>query len=397
MLMLMRHGNHGIEDYHSDFYNDWEGFQSGPYVDLAFTSKLMGVRTPKVWDPAQQALVDAPEGVQLYEQIDNGRMPVFDTGLLSHIDPSDQGTSELDKPGEVTSLPWGQLVFDYFTALPLRSEGPYYLPPGVGEFQLDESAGPRVDMDGLRVHGRIDINAAVWKVQAGLPLVPADDLPEVYRSKVRLYAQLDDDGDRATPIDEELAKSIVAYREVRELRGQDSGTTGDYGSTAVDGEGKGLGRDWNMSHVPFRRGSGFMTVGELANVRHRGATVEPPDSPETGMVGYSKYRMDSGVLDSAVAQQDYVAAVSKLVALGDWVNVRSHVFTVYGVLRGEEDASIEVPGDWQLQERLRVEGVNARAVRFQETVDRLPMFMGERVPARIGERVIARYGDVQSD
>jgi hypothetical protein len=50
-----------------------------------------------------------------------------------------------------------------------------------------------------------------------------------------------------------------------------------------------------------------------------------------------------------------------------------------------------------LQERLRVEGVNARAVRFQETVDRLPMFMGERVPARIGERVIARYGDVQSD
>ncbi|UCF34721.1 MAG: hypothetical protein JSV78_05330, partial [Phycisphaerales bacterium] len=102
-------------------------------------------------------------------------------------------------------------------------------------------------------------------------------------------------------------------------------------------------------------------------------------------------------LDWPVAQQYYVAAVSKLVALGDWVTVRSHVFTVYGVLRGEEDTNIEVPGDWQLQERLQVDDVNSRAVRFQETVDRLPMFMGERVPSRIGERVIARYGDVQSD
>jgi hypothetical protein len=341
--------------------------------------------------------VDAPQGVQLYEQIDNGRMPVFDTGLLSHIDPSDQGTAALDQPGEVTSLPWGQLVFDYFTALPLRSEGPYYMAPGVGDFQLDESAGPRVDMDGLRVHGRIDINAAAWKVQAGLPLMPADDLPEVYRSKVSLFAQLNDDGDKAAPIDDELAKSIVAYREVRGIRELDSSTTGDYGTTAVDGEGKGLGRGWNMSHVPFRRGSGFMTVGELANVRHRQATVEPDGFPGAGIVGYSKYRMDSGALDWPVAQQDYVAAVSKLVALGDWVTVRSHVFTVYGVLRGEEDASIEVPGDWQEQERLQVEDVNSRAVRFQETVDRLPMFMGERVPTRIGERVIARYGDVQSD
>jgi hypothetical protein len=66
------------------------------------------------------------------------------------------------------------------------------------------------------------------------------------------------------------------------------------------------------------------------------------------------------------------------------------VFTVYGVIRGEGDPEI---GDPLEQAR----DVDSRALRFQETVDRLPTFFGEPVPVRIGERVIRRYSDVGND
>ena len=133
-----------------------------------------------------------------------------------------------------------------------------------------------------------------------------------------------------------------------------------------------------------------MTVGEIANVRR--ATVDP-------MTNHSLFRGDAGVLDDNAAdnnEENFVAAVAPLVALSDWVTVRSQVFTVYGVFRGEEDSSI-THSDFTTQLKLRNQDVDSRAIRFQETIDRLPTFLGEPLPARIGDRTIARYLDTRND
>ena len=78
------------------------------------------------------------------------------------------------------------------------------------------------------------------------------------------------------------------------------------------------------------------------------------------------------------------------------MTARSHVFTVYGLLLGDEDLTIEDP-DEDEQRRLRTQDVLSRAVRFQETLDRLPTFTGEPLPRRIGERVLVGYTDTQND
>ncbi len=387
MLMLMRHANRSIADY-----EDQDGDGEPDETNLAFTTRLVGSVTRYQGPPPGTPVV--PD-VELYTQIDNGRMPVFDTGMLYHLNPADQQFTELNEPGDLGTLPWGQLVFDYFTALSLSESGPYYRAPDSPEFTLDEADGPRVDMKGLRVHGRIDINAAPWMVLSGLPLMPADALPEVYREKVSKYAyagQSVTDG-IAGQIGERLAKAIVAYREVRAIAVQppvDFEGTGDYGDPTK-------GRAWDSTGaIKWRRGSGFMSVGELANVCHPDAIVETANPPFPGAQDYSYYRTDSGMLDVVSDQQDYVAAIAKLVALGDWVAVRSHVYTVYGVLRGERDDSIE-GDDPDETERLQVEDVDSRAVRFQETLDRLPTLLGERLPVRIGERTVGGYKDAAND
>ena len=53
-------------------------------------------------------------------------------------------------------IPWGLLVFDYFTTL---------------DPDADYDGDGRADVDPLRIPGRININAAPWFVLAGLPVV----------------------------------------------------------------------------------------------------------------------------------------------------------------------------------------------------------------------------------
>jgi hypothetical protein len=40
---------------------------------------------------------------------------------------------------------------------------------------------------------------------------------------------------------------------------------------------------------------------------------------------------------------------------------------------------------------------NQKAIRFQSTVDRLPMIFGSRQPVRIGSRITGGYADVRSE
>lgn len=364
MLMLVRHANRSLADH-----------VAGQVEDLAFTT----------WLEDKVDVINSTGGIlatlDQARQIDNGRMPVFDqmvpgTGGLfysaHHVPPR---LTPLNEQGGVENLPWGQLVFDYFTALPLSSDGPYRNPTGDISFVAGKADSvPRVDLEGLRVYGRIDLNAAPWTVLQGLPFVPMEKIPPPFRPRIKLILKLN-----ALPEDEagimfqELAKAIVAYREQREILPA-APETGDY-SLNVNGRG------WGVANPAYRRGTGFLTVGELANVRHAGALN-------------NSYRADSNELNAG--QPDYVNAIAVLAALGDWVTVRSHVATVYGTIRGDVDQSIIDPVP-AVQEQLRREDVESRAIRFQETLDRLPTLMGEPAPIRIGERVVGDYQDVYNN
>ncbi len=378
LLLLMRHANRAISD---------------PADQKAFTTQL----------------------VQEAQQIDNGRMPVFDTMMppRHHIDPARNPFDPLrpqprGQPGDVSQLPWGQLVFDYFTALPLSNPGPWENPTGLDDVEFEEmqqAAQPRVDREGLRVHGRVDLNAAPWKAVEGLPLIPMAEIPAgasmgnppllraAIRKGVGLVKDTAADPLNPTPnervvedniaetIGDELAKAIVAYRELRVLG--DAGETGNYGFDAAGGFGRGWVMEDRATVSPIernptmRRGTGFVSVGELANVRHPNAAAEAG--------GFSLYRTDGGVVGNRTGQEDYLSAVAFLVALGDWVGLRSHVYTIYGSLWGEQAVNVSV------------EELENRALRFQETVDRLDTFLGAPSPSRITRQTVARYKDIHGD
>ena len=358
----MRHANRSIYEL-----TDNPSLTTPEEVDavktaLAFTTALddltpveLGQYNAGVLELVQIGTADASQ------QIDNGRMPVFDVGGAHHGDPRDVRYSMQNVPGELPNLPWGQLVFDYFTALPLQSYGPYVDPENPENPEVSLTAPPRVDQEGLRVHGRINLNAAPWRVMAGLPLMPAEFFPEQFRGRLKNTVALED-ADPVT-LGNAFASAIVAYREAREVPDVPAAgkTTGDY---AADIEGRG----WNASAPKFRRGTGFLSIGELANVRHDGA------SPFF-------YRADSDELKVGAGSQDYIKAVALLVTLGDWVTVRSDVYTVYGTFRGDGVAA----------------DVDTRALRFQETLDRLPTFLGDQMPVLIGPRHVGRYSDAGND
>lgn len=388
MLLMTRHANRA-----------WDLQAAKDGEPLAFTAHL-DYATPNETTP-----------------IDNGRLPIFDKRYQDHWNPQNNPTVSgqtawpIGRPGELYHLPWGQMIFDYFTALPLYNMGPFEVAIA-NNAPVEQDAQPKVDMEGLRVHGRINIDVAPWKAMQGTPKVPIDSLMGLsadVRNTIALFAGLDQHN--AMPIGEELAKGIVAYREAREICeplnsdgvNQCSDTTGDYHGN-LNGTNMEGGRGWDSMSPQYRRGNGFLTVGELVNVTSNGAYAKAPASPPPGFTSgmtdrqftdFSPYRMDSGVLDwnpnspGYNFYQDYVAAVANLVALGDWVTVKSHVFTVYAIIRGEPvDPAINPNSE---QER------DNRALRLQETVDRLPVLLGQQKPSQIGERTLGLYKDVQNN
>lgn len=353
------------------------------------------------------------------QTIDNGRLPVFDNGIpgsdqqgdpilvpLHHVDAKSG-----DAPGGLAQLPWGQYVFDYFTALPLGTSGD------------PDHERPLVDMGGYRVSGRLNLNTAPWPVLAGLPVTPAARMPLPYyfepyesngkiawdwRGEVRdaLQWPLLTDAERQTgrtldeyrtyPIGYRLAKAAVAYVQATQLTEDLNGDgSADEWSGAYNDD-----RSWiNPDSALFRCGTGIMSVGELLNVRSPGAVRMPNGAlPDTG---YSSYRFDLGVNgrrgdvngdgEPDVVLEDYAQAVALMASLGDWMTTRSHVFTVYGTVRG----SLDFNGDGRIDnsEGPRMDELDRRAIRFQETMDRFPVLMGRSRPGRIGNRVVASYAN----
>ncbi|MCH8241597.1 MAG: hypothetical protein IH897_03175, partial [Planctomycetes bacterium] len=333
--------------------------------------------------------------------IDDGRMPIYDVepDMFHHIDPSDHPTDHVDgvpagtrdQSGTIEHLPWGQLVFDYFTALPLENPGPYgdYISEPLEDLRKEQ---PRVDLDGMRAHGRIDLNAAPWFVMKGLPFIRMDLVPTGFGDTfISALGLAGTDNEIPHPIGPERAQAIAAYRDQRLIRSSDfnSGYTPLSGNYDPDPAAN-FGRGWNEPTPKIRRGMGFLSIGELANVRHPAAA--------SVVAGELRMRLDDSVVgaNDASHQGTYLDAVAALACLSDWVSVRSQVFTAYGTLRGEMDPTIE-DEDPEVQTELQRKDVDTRAIRFQETIDRLPTFLGAEEPARIGSRVLATYNDVRND
>ncbi len=420
MLLLMRHANRAIIDMDtaqpSIFGNDYD-----PITDLAFTTALVGDEAEYKIPRADTTLYDVVSRAEY--QIDNGRMPIFDLGedynnainngpigvplsphhvapgLTKTWDPSDNNSPQT--PGKKQNLPWGQFVFDYFTAIPLDSAGPY--PPCTGgnytcSLVGEEDAKPRVDLDGLRVHGRINLNAAPATVLRGLPFIPMDRIPGNFQTTVSNALGLAVSPDAET-IGFARAQAIVAYRDAREIR-TNAYRTGDYGqNTDPNGTDPSSGgapsfgwRGWTDTRPSARRGTGFMTVGELANVRHE-------VTPGNVTIASTETRLDNQAVNfdpTDNSTQNFIAAAATLIALNDWATVRSHVFTVYGHIRGAENKNITDPKT-NVQADLRRQDLDLRAIRFQETIDRLPTFLGKSLPVKIGNRTVGAYLDESND
>jgi hypothetical protein len=328
-----------------------------------------------------------------YYKIDNGRMPVFDEPVRPHELSVPRyrffPTSGAGAQQGIEALPWGQLVFDYFTALPLNYEDVCF--PGTVQ------GYPAVQEQGLRVTGRININAAPYSVLAGLPLRqmtdfdPGNTMPSLKQkiydtlfnqtpSPLRYDGVTPTNGSRVDnlPIDigQEVAQAIVGYR------GADRIPSGE---PSLQG-GNETYRTMRSPEVAgpkrFRQGTGFLTVGELLNVR------QPVDN--SGMVPPWTFWMDAGELSKGVGG-DYVRAVARMVALGDWVTTKSNVFTIYGTIRGSFVAATDPKVT-----NASLNAVNQRAIRFQTTIDRTPVLLGGD-PQYIGARITGNYADVRNE
>jgi hypothetical protein len=326
-----------------------------------------------------------------YDQIDNGRLPVFDA-MPSVVGSATSGQflgreryiSPNPTPGLVEGLdtiPWGQLVFDYFTAIPFSPC------PNASDFS-DSTCGrdyPPIDQSGLRVRGRININTAPWNVLAGLPMLPVGDFPPAYQADIDAALAVQP---KPGVLGEEIAKNIVAYREGR--KSWETGLAPDAYYADRDPYGSGAG----VAAYRPRRGYGFLSVGELLNVRH-------PDFGPTARLDAGAVDPDDVLMTDLGARFEY--AVANLVALDDWATTRSHVFTVYGVIRGAhwplaDPTAPDVPGEpTNAQKLASFREADQKAIRFQSTVDRLPMLFGERQPVRIGSRMMGGLVDERGE
>ncbi len=165
--------------------------------DLRCQSYSAGVRaTQRVDANWCDAVVDEAEDLAQMRQVDNGHLPLFDD--IETIDDS-QIVMDLARGQGRLNVPWGQLIYEYFTALPLEElvrDGVPLASVGGGLGELVASAAYDSDYAALfpgypivepvevggdttvgpRVRGRININFAPWWVLDGMPMMFDDYL-----------------------------------------------------------------------------------------------------------------------------------------------------------------------------------------------------------------------------
>ncbi|NLX12435.1 MAG: hypothetical protein GXY44_02110, partial [Phycisphaerales bacterium] len=336
-------------------------------------------------------------------KLDNGHLPIFDPirlpPYLNEQEASDSNLLEycldLEQNEGRSDFPWGQLVFDYFTALPLEELVPLLAEPdydvaysntfpGTQPFVLSRYpvVSPVSSSFGAKVRGRININVAPWWVLDGLPMLaePAElpvvelhssllDPPELTanptsfnqpanRPAERLMDLLVDDVGQQTSLDPPLgltsaspifAKIMVAHREMRRV--YDAA-----GNVEVD-----------LPHGPSDA-PGFVSVGNLCSLVHRlgirTRTYETSTYPQTADIilplvasrddptlpipldlrrhTYEETDGDPNTRRRPFGYIGYLQMVAPVVRLQDWVTNRNHAFTIYGSISTTTDPAIHL-------------------------------------------------------
>ena len=298
--------------------------------------------------------------------VDFGHMPVFDNTQKVRKETSPNSTEYFD-PRAAGKIPWGMLVFDYFSTL--DPAGP------------DENINTADDLDPNRVPGMINVNAAPWYVLAGLPMLVPENPRHVNQfaspafwsrnagilvgvdpsTQFERWNQVGMVTDPKTGINNndgvwlrlggQRAQAIAAYRDriayVPPLTSFYSGTETRNGATSAGipapvivyrDENGGLvsggpryGRirrdDVRVSgSAPTKRHFGFLSLGELLNVRGMDQHVTDPSVPRTAPRTY--------LADSS----DYFKAVANLALLDtQFLTTRSHTFTIYVTVTDREN------------------------------------------------------------
>ncbi|TWT41809.1 hypothetical protein RAS1_29320 [Phycisphaerae bacterium RAS1] len=266
-------------------------------------------------------------GLRLPPPADFGHMPLFDNTQNTEGD----GYFDDQRAG---AIPWGQLVFDYFTVLPRT-------------------------VDPLRVPGRININAAPWFVLAGLPMfdptqagsgmAPLRQGPPAFWSAdsgmllgtaqdgvPRLNTSLFETVSNVPRLGRRLAQNAASYRDATAYVAADANYPALSWADARNGPPPGanptrqtryrreLSTDTPVNTLTggpaygrIRRekdARGFLSVGELLNVR-----------------GFdSAYALGAGNLTSPLVRGDFFKAVGVLALLDtQFVTTRNNTFTVY--------------------------------------------------------------------
>lgn len=320
-----------------------------------------------------------PMGETLYEQwtkrgggtiahqlADFGHMPLFDNrqDVDSESDFSDS---------EIGHVPWGLLVYDYFTTLnPDDADGDRY-PYWNGDQWVGTNSVNPIDI--YRVAGRIDINNAPWYVLAGLPVIgptsndataalPLSTLasPEFWDPDSGYLAG--EGGDNSDKTQRFIGAGIASSSGYRLLYNNGWWRLGpflaqaaasyrdrvQYGAgTLPAGFNQAATRNAISAYRPATYGGirglgtsgaskmvrGFLTVGELAN-------VVGFDSAQAGEVGASN-------ANDPLVIGDFFRSISLLALLDThYLTTRSNVFTVYSTL------AVNDPEDTQASVRSQV-------------------------------------------
>jgi len=350
------------------------------------------------------------------QQLDNGHLPIFDP--TQNCQELDHETGGIPDPQGRLDVPWGQLIFDYFTALPieelyreidlsgiglskttimanLTDDDSYrmaynYLFPLYAESEpVDESPSAI----GPRVNGRININAAPWWVLDGLPALPDVEVntvqaipplsqPTWYWYPLAGVPVVQVRSDQLDPVDpnhtavglalmDMLIERPIAPNEISERTINISPNFAKYMVSYRENRPVGTSIDAGKAQDdPL----GFVTVGSLCDlmqvVRLPEVTTLKDGGSNTTL--YNQTLEDLRTRTYTVGADTfrpfgylgYLQLVAPIVRLQDWVTVKSHVYTIYASM-GNTSAE---PPQW---------------LRTQVTVDRTRCLYTKDLPARI--------------
>ncbi len=348
---------------------------------------------------------------------DFGHMPVF----YNQQDVDVSGGFDI-----AGKIPWGQLVFDYFTTInPYDADGDGY----EEGYQEDDVLDP------YRIGGRININTAPWYALAGLPLIgpganfdlPLDQSasPAFWDADLEvLTSALDEDQltnilgvSRVPPylidsgagngqwyrLGPQLAQAAVEYRdrikyaytqpgEELPFLAHDRPRSRQIASANYYGAVRGANEIINNKPAEeWQRG--FLTIGELANVLGFDSSTGHDQSLLTHPPGMVLF----GYGDVASRGGDYFKAVSLLALLDtQFLTTRSNTYTVYASLMDRENpqssmrSQVTIDRTNQLP-RLVWTDTNQNGHRDPEGIDSYQTVRYDGPPEQIGRREVSYF------